>query len=210
MAEAPKAGPPAQGPSSSGAAPRSSSGERLRAVSAARMQPIKAAPLPQGPLSARLKDGAADTALNVFGILRDLVDDFRSSDQFFKYKALIVVAWLALSGATLFVACPGGQGPQNNIGARLVTSRVADTPVFMIVNDSGEEWTDVTVVVNNSFRAAVARVGGAPPDNNLTLEPKKLLGEAGKPAPADLKVMSLVVRTADGEAQLVHNGQNVQ
>ncbi len=173
---------------------------------ALRPEPVRA-PVPQGPVSARLKEGAADTALNVVGILRDLWDDFRSSDRFFKFKALIVGAWVALSAAGIVVACPGGFEPSNSIGARLVTSQVLDTPVFMIVNESDEVWEDVIVEVNGTWRAAVARVPPTPPQNNLTLDPKRLLGEGGNPAPANLSVTDLHVRTSEGRAKLMEQGR---
>lgn len=208
MSDAPK-GPP-RTVSNPGTTPRTTSGEAFKVMSAQRMAPLSQPGEAHGPLSSRLKEGAADTALNVVGILRDLWDDFRSSDQFFKYKALILATWILLSGAGFVVACPPSGGPSNNIGARLVTTKVLDTPVFMIVNESGEAWEDVVVVVNNQYRAAVARVSHEHPDNNLTLEPKKLLGAQGQPAPSDLRVTNLQVRTSEGKADLIVGGQNVE
>jgi hypothetical protein len=176
----------------------------MKAVSAARAQP---APEPaSGPLSKRLKAGAEDTALNVLSILRDVGEDFRKSDRFFKYKAFVLAGWIALSGASIVVACPGSGGPHNTLGARLVQTKVVDTPVMMIVNDSGRAWTDVTVIVNNEYRASVGKVAAEAPDNNLTLEPRKLLGEGGKMAPNTLQLRDIVVRTRQGEADLLVNG----
>lgn len=188
---------------------RTASADRLRALSAARMQPVKERPSPKGPVSARLKEGAAETALNVAGILRDLWADFRSSDQFFKYKAGIVAAWVLLSTAALFVACPSS-GPTNEIGARVVVTQVAGSPVYMVVNDSGDAWEDVVVVVNDQYRAAVGRVAAEHLKNNLTLEPKKLLAEGGQPAPRDLRAVKIEVKTASGRAELVDRGQGFE
>jgi hypothetical protein len=180
----------------------------LRVVTAARAEPLQ--PAPEGKVSARLKENAADTALNVVAILRDTWDDFRNSDRFFKYKALILGVWLALSLAAIVVAWPEQTAPANRIGARLVTTRVTDTPVFMIVNESGSRWEDVVVVVNQRYRAAVAFVSAETPENTLTLEPRRLLGENGQPAPTTLKVTELEVRTARGKAQLIQDGRELQ
>ena len=181
--------------------------ESMKAVSAERPRAAPQAARSSGPIRQRLRAGAEDKALNAVGILRDLIDDFQRSDRFFKYKAFILAGWLALSGASIVVACPGSGGPHNTLGARLVQTRVVDTPVMMIVNDSGSTWSEVTVIVNGEYRASVGKVGATPPDNNLTLEPHKLLGEGGKLAPNTLQIRDIVVRTRKGEADLLVNGQ---
>ena len=164
---------------------------------------------PRAAVGTAVREGATDAALNVLGVLRDLWGDFRRSERWFKYKAAIVGAWLVLSAAGVIVAMPGGVGA-NRIGARLVRTQVLDTPVFMIVNESGKPWEDVVVVVNDTYQAAVRRVSADSPDNNLTLEPRKLLGEGGEPAPADLEVTKLQVRTSRGRADLIVDGRQVE
>jgi hypothetical protein len=166
-------------------------------------------PTGRAPVAAAVREGAAEAALNVVGVLRDLWADFRRSDRWFKYKAAIVGAWLLVSIAGVGVACPGSFGG-NTLGARLVRSQVLDTPVFMIVNESGDAWEDVIVVVNDRYRAAVPRVSPDHPDNNFTLETRKLLGEGGAPAPADLEVTKLQVRTSRGRADLIVDGREVE
>ena len=47
------------------------------------------------PLQTRLRAWAASTALNVAAILRETWEDFRNADRYFKYKAVILVAWFA-------------------------------------------------------------------------------------------------------------------
>jgi hypothetical protein len=185
-------------------APRRVSNPALsrKAVSAARTAPLPQAP--SGPLSRRLKSGAEDTALNVVSILRELWDDFRSSDRFFKYKAFILAGWLALSGVSVVVACPGGTGgPKNALGAQLVKTSVGD---LVIVNNSGKAWTDVVVVVNGQYRLAVGRVVADASDKYLPLEAQKLLGDNGKPAPSSLPMHRIHVTAKEGEAELSADG----
>lgn len=163
-----------------------------------------------GPLpkvsAAAVKAGAHETALNVAGAVRDAVSEAARADRWTKYKAGILGAWLALSAAGIFVACPS-DGPSNELRARLVRTTVVNTPVFMIVNDSGTDWEDVVVEVNHAYRASVARVSAQQPENNITLEPRKLLGEGGAPAPFDLQVSDLVVRANEGTAELMVGGK---
>lgn len=173
------------------------------------MQPPKTTAPVEAPLSSRLKHGAEDTALNVVGILRDLWDDFRNSDQYFKYKALILACWVALSAAGIIVAWPDGTTPTNNLGARLVKSKVLDDTVVTLFNESGEPWRDVTVIVDDRYRAAVGKVSAEYPENTLTLEARKLLGEQGDPAPSNIfeRARRLEVRTRDGRAELIVDGK---
>jgi hypothetical protein len=141
--------------------------------------------------------------LNAFSIVRDLVDDFQNRDKFFKYKALIIAIWVAIATASVVLSCPSGNGPKNTLGARLVMARVSDTPVVMLVNESGKAWTDVVVVVNHRYRAAVSRVSSEAPENNLTLEPQKLLGDNGMPAPGDLEFKTIELRTMQGRSTVL-------
>jgi len=198
MADAPKRPVPSPGmrtPSNPGT---------MKAVSAARAQPL--APKTEALTSDRLKSGAANTALNVLSIFRELWEDFRSSNRFFKYKAGILVAWLGLSVSGFVVACPQS-GEANNISAHLVVAGEANQPIYMIKNSGNEPWKDVVVVVNDQYRAAFAQIL---PNGDITLTPKLLTGPNGKPAPKDLNVADLEVQTADGATRLLRGGVPVK
>jgi hypothetical protein len=177
--------------------------------SAARTRPLEEIHA-RAPGAVAVKERFAEAALNAAGAVRDHWTDFRSSDRRFKYKVGIIAAWLLLSAAGFMVAYPRNPGPKNTIGARLVKAKVLDTPVFMIVNESGEPWENVVVEVNYAYQAAVRHVSPQHPDNNITLEARKLLGEGGAPAPSDLKVVQLHVRTSDGAADLIVNGRELE
>ncbi len=186
----------------------SQSGPR-KAVSAARQEPLPKE-APQGPLSARLKEGATDSALNAAGVLRDLWSDFRTSDRYFKYKALVLGTWILLSSTGVFVACPGSIGPENTIGARLTLVKVVDDEVITLFNESGKDWREVMVLVNDQYGAAVPRVSHAAPENTFTVDRRKLLGDQGQPAPAHLRITDIEVRTSNGRATLMANGRPVE
>jgi hypothetical protein len=181
-----------------------SSAAPMRAVSAARAQPLAQAQ--PGSTGTRLKSGAADTALNALSLLRDVWEDFRSSDRFFKYKAFIIVTWLLLSVSGFVVACPQS-GEANDIGAHLVVAGEANQPIYMIKNAGNEPWKDVVVVVNEKYRAAFAQIL---PNGDITLTPKLLTGPNGKPPSPDLKVTELEVQTSDGATRLLRGGEVVK
>jgi hypothetical protein len=172
----------------------------LKAVSAARAQPL--AQKQSSLTKDRLKSGAENTALNALSILRETWEDFRNSDRFFKYKAAIIALWIGLSVTSFAVACPG-TGNSNRIGAKLVTTEVSGRPVVSIQNAGDDKWEDVLVLVNTSYRAAVASID---PDQTVTLTPKQWVGPDGQTAPSDLKVSDVEVRTSEGNTVLLVGG----
>ena len=124
--------------------------------------------------------------------------------RFFRYKAAIVGGWLALSAMSLVVACPGASLRAADLGARLVVN-TEQTPVIVLVhNESDEAWREVTVIVNQHWRASVEEVKA---HGALALTPKLLMGANGTLAPADLRVTGVELRTREGRAQLDVEGR---
>src|SRR4051794_20456547 len=111
---------PKSPPASGTAPPRTPTNpEAFKAMSAARMAGIKQAETPK-TFGGKLKALGADVALNTWAVLKQLGQDFRKSDRFFKYKAGVVVAWLLLSVTGFVVACPGSStGARNSLDAKL-------------------------------------------------------------------------------------------
>ena len=173
-----------------------------RRISAERMTP-----LPQGPRRAtgeHLALVTKDTALNVAGILRDVIDDFKSSDRYFKYKAAVLVCWLGLSVTSIGVACPSS-GTGNSIGARLVIAGEAAAPIYMVKNDSTAPWQDVEVLVNGTYRSTAAQVDAN--GGEITLSPVVLYDAAGTRAPANLKITEISVQVGpDDKVALLKGG----
>ena len=175
-------------------------------MSAARGDPL---PLDEDglPLQTRLRDGAENTALNVVAILREVWEDFRNADRYFKYKAAILAAWAVLSLVGVGVACPGtSAAPRSNssIGARLVMGEEMEHPAYVLSNESDRAWEEVVVVVNHSYRAAVDHVE---PRAFVTITPKQLMGENGRLAPFNLKATDIELHTKKGSVLLLKDGQ---
>jgi hypothetical protein len=192
---------PPRGGTQPASSPRTSSSANLRVMSAAR-----AAPPPQekqGPLSERLKSGAANQALNLLATLKEAVRDFRQQDRFFKYKAFIVAGWVLVSAGTFGLACP--QGAQTGVfGARILPD-VPGRSSLSIENTSDKPWREVTLIVNGQWRASLEEV---PAGEILTVTPKQLLGSKGA-APADLRFIDVEMRTEGGRAQLRKDGRDL-
>jgi len=185
--------------------PAASSGSSPAAEIQARSSGLKLRGQPADVKQA-LREGAIDTMLNAASTLADVWDDFRRRDRFFKYKAAIVAAWVVLSITSLFVAFSGSLlDSKNRLGARLVLAGDASRPVYMIVNDSSDAWHEVTVIANHHYRTAVGMV--EPRGGTLTFIPKQLKGDLDTAAPADLRISDLQLRTDDGNAWLMKEGE---
>lgn len=197
----PKA-PPDKTPASGAAPPRTPSNPGFFNP---RMAAARTAAPPQS-FSDRAKSFVADLGLNTLSVLRELADDFKRSDRFFKYKVLVIVSWLALSVAGIVVAMPSN-GPRNDLDAKLTMTTVVGDTVFSLKNEGQDPWTEVTVIANGSYMLAAPRVEA---NEMLTFEAKRLTGANGKPAPKDLRAVTLVLKTAEGRSELIKDGQAVE
>lgn len=180
--------------------PRPSAGVRSAA---------RAAPLPdekKKKLSKeQLQEGAIDVLLNSLSILKEVAEDFRNSDRFFKYKAAVLFSWFLLSVTSVGVACPGGGSRgSNDIDAHLVITGDLSAPTYSVTNNSAGEWQDVEIIVNGNWRMTAAQMA---PNDMLTLSPRMLIDPNGNPATSTLRITDIMVRTADGEAVLFEHGK---
>jgi hypothetical protein len=176
----------------------------MKVMSAARAAPL--AEEPKGPVAKRLASEAQNAALNAFSVLKELVQDFKERDRFFKFKALILGSWVTLSVLSIGIACPSRSIESGALGARVVDPKIAGRPTLMIYNESDEPWEDVIFIVNGEFRASVEKVK---PGDFITLTPKQLMNSAGA-APADMPLRNLELRTREGSATLLRNGELVK
>ncbi|MBF5041018.1 hypothetical protein FGE12_01335 [Aggregicoccus sp. 17bor-14] len=175
----------------------------MRAVSAARATPLAPAG-PPPPLGKRVSAALTNAGLNALAYAREAVEDFRRRDRFFKFKAMVVAAWVLLSVSGVVVACPSGALSAGEMGARLVVNAERVPPIILIYNESKEPWQDVTVVVNRQYRASSGSVAAG---GNLTLTPKLLLGPGNVLAPLGLHVTDVELRTSEGRATLMREGE---
>lgn len=177
----------------------------MRVLNAARAEPI--AKKAEGPVGKRLASEASNVFLNTLSVLKEMVQDFREQDRFFKYKAGIVGGWIFISVLSLVIACPGRGIETTDLGARVTvlpnSERPTASPSLTVTNTDDDPWENVIFVVNGKYRATVEKIdaGGI-----YTLTPKNLLGPEG-PMPADERFRSAEMRTDDGKAELVREGR---
>lgn len=201
-----RSAPPPAKPGATPSSPnvRAVTNPQLRVMSAARAAPVEEKP--EGPLGKRVASEAQNAALNALSIVKEFIEDFRERDRFFKFKALIIGSWLTLSALSIGLACPGQGIETGELGARVVDPKIPGRPTLMIYNESDEPWVDAVFVVNDDFTAMVAMVK---PGDSVTLTPKQLMNSKGA-APSDMPMRKLELRTREGKALLMRDGQPVK
>jgi hypothetical protein len=169
------------------------------------MQPVAVKPEPPKDIKQRLKVEAENAALNAVGALADAAKAFNRSSRYFKYRIYIVLAFAFLASSTFWAACPSNPlAPQNDLGAVLVIAGDSSRPVYMVKNESNDAWTNVMLIANKEFRAISPRIDAG---GNFTITPKQLIGDNGKLAPPDMKIVDLQIKTDDGSNVLLKNGE---
>jgi hypothetical protein len=153
-----------------------------------------------------LQASASNTVLNGFSMLSEIVEDFKRSDRFFKYKAGVLVVWLMLTGTSLGIGCSSGKHT-NDLEAKLIQSNDGTYDVYMVKNEGTENWQDVEMVVNGKYRATLTLLEAK--GGNITLTPAVLFDENGQRAPYGLKFEELKVNVRDPEESvtLIEGGQ---
>jgi hypothetical protein len=166
----------------------------------------RAAPLPEERkklTKAALREGAIDVLLNSFSILREVAEDFRSSDRYFKYKALVLSTWLMLVATSVGVSCAGAT-LGNSFGARLIIAGDNVDRAYMVKNDSDDEWQSVQITVNGKYFVTAAQLR---PYGDISLSPRLMFDEAGKEAPPNTVISEIHISCNEGETYLLRGGR---
>jgi len=151
-----------------------------------------------------LREGAIDVLLNSFSILREVAEDFRNSDRFFKYKALVLTTWLMLVTTSIGVSCAGGPAGGNSFGARLIIAGEVNDRAYMVKNDSDDEWQAVQITVNGQYYVTAAQLR---PYGDISLSPRLMFDAAGKEAPPNLQISEIHIACNEGDAYLLKGGE---
>jgi hypothetical protein len=148
------------------------------------------------------KEVFLDTILNAKTIALEMIDDFRASDRFFKYKAGVVAGWVLLSVATLFIACPPArEGSSNELDASVRVQQVSaldrQITTLVIENQSSDDWEVVLLKLNNVYSAALPSIAAG---KSVPVQLSKFSDTGGKTPPDNLRPQKLELRCSEGEA----------
>jgi hypothetical protein len=163
---------------------------------------------PRGPDTRQgaAKEAALDVFYNAKSMAADMVEDFRASDRFFKYKAGVIGSWALLAVLALFVSFPTGNPQEqqsNSLDARVLIKQVPaldrSITALYIENSGSDNWGVTVLTLNNSFTHALAdlKAGGKAV---VTLE--KFSGTGGKTPPSDTRPQKLDIKCDRGSVSI--------
>jgi len=162
------------------------------ALVAVRLPTIGSLPMahPQRPEPA-LQDKAKALA-------QDLAGRVKRSSRFLRWRVGIVGAWALVSLVTLWASCPS-TGPTNALGAdvQVLKDSVVGGQQILIRNESGENWTEVVVTLDDTWRRAQRTLR---PQEQMVLSPGQFK-RGTEPAPRDLKPRTLLLECEQGRAR---------
>ena len=140
------------------------------------------------------KEMAVEAFYSAKALGEQFLDDFRSRDRFFKYKAGIIAAWAAVSVLTLGISCGGGP-KENNLHARTQVTQVLDDYTVLLRNTSSSDWKDVRLTLNSRYTAYTPVIAAG---DKYVIAVKQFVGPQGEVPAKDLKPQSLKVVCSDG------------
>lgn len=138
---------------------------------------------------------AASFAGRLVAALRGAVEGFRRQDRYFKMRAGVVGAWLLLTLASFWIACPPS-GSANPLGAdvRVLRDSLVGGEQILVRNESDEIWTEVKFLLDGTWRHDHKTLRS---HDQLVLSLDKFTRE-GQPAPSDLRPRTLTIDCDQG------------
>ncbi len=85
----------------------------------------------------------SETSPAVLGRLRTLIESFRASSQYFKWRTAVVAGWVIASAFSVALAMSGVE--RNPIDAMVGVRTVLGTHVVFVQNNSSQPWQNVTI-----------------------------------------------------------------
>jgi hypothetical protein len=151
------------------------------------------------PLAAahRVKDLARDLA-------QELADGYRRSTKYVRMRAVVVAAWVCLSGAAIWVSFPPS-GTANALGAeaQLLPESIMGTQL-LVKNGSDRHWTEVAFTLDGEWRSERKTVRAG---DKLVLPLAHFRRGDGAAAPAGLRPRALTIACEEGQAALPLAGE---
>jgi hypothetical protein len=170
-----------------------------------RPQP-KLAPREPGTRQEAAKEAFLDVIYNARSMAAELVDDFRASDRFFKYKAGVLFLWALLIMTAMAVSCPATSEfdePSNSLDAKVLVKKVGKLDgsftAILIENSSGKDWGDTLLKLNNTYTHALADLQAG---TKAVVQIDKFSGPGGSTPPPDLKVQKLEITCKRGHTEI--------
>ncbi len=90
--------------------------------------------------------------------VRGVVDDFRDSTRFVKYKVFAIAGYIAVSLATVVVFLPPGELNEIDAEVWLRKTEIVGGRYFKVANRSSDTWKNIRVSINGAYTAQAKRL----------------------------------------------------
>ena len=90
--------------------------------------------------------------------VRGVVDDFRDSTRFVKYKVFAIGGYIAISLATVVVFLPPGEVNEIDAEVWLRKTEIVGGRYFKVANRSSDPWKKIKVTVNDTYTSRAKRL----------------------------------------------------
>jgi hypothetical protein len=124
-----------------------------------------------------------------------LVEDFRKSDKYFKYKAAVVASYVAIALLTLVIFIPGGELNQINAEVTLSKAEIIGGRYFLVSNLSSNEWKNIKLILNQTYTAQHPSIGAG---KKVPFFLSAFIDRQSKPPSVKMPVLSLRIECDRG------------
>ena len=90
--------------------------------------------------------------------VRGVIDDFRDSTRFVKYKVFAVSGYIAISLVTVVVFLPPGELNEIDAEVWLRKTEIVGGRYFKVANRSSDTWKKITVTINGTYTSKARRL----------------------------------------------------
>ncbi|NMB77180.1 MAG: hypothetical protein GYA21_18890 [Myxococcales bacterium] len=138
------------------------------------------------------------------GGLRDLfanlVQDFRESNRYFKYKVFIIGGYVAVAILTLAVFIPGGELNQIDAEVRLAKAEYLGGRYFLVHNQSSRDWKNLVLTLNRTYQL---RWPMLPAQKSASFHLNRFRDGAGQKPPDEVLIQHLRIECDRGAFERV-------
>lgn len=90
--------------------------------------------------------------------IRGVIDDFRDSTRFVKYKVFAIGGYIAISLATVVVFLPPGELNEIDAEVWLRKTEIVGGRYFKVANRSSDTWKNITITINGTYTSKAKRL----------------------------------------------------
>jgi hypothetical protein len=90
--------------------------------------------------------------------VRGVIDDFRDSTRFVKYKVFAIGGYIAVGLATVVVFLPPGELNEIDAEVWLRKTEIVGGRYFKVANRSSDTWKDIKVSINGTYTLQAKRL----------------------------------------------------